>query len=162
MVSKQLIFLWTIIITEGKRVNLVLSFSLPLTIPSLLTTSTNFFRLRLFHCFYDLVHHCGPLLLQSSIIPINIHELSSMPASPTINPVCKRATTELSNDTATLHPRTVPVAFMHGLSSASSCETLEAPLALHYVLQHSHFPRPFCFFLRSLLAQLRHFHWAEN
>lgn len=72
------------IITEGKTVDLVLSLSLPLKIPFLLTTSTNFFRLSPFNCLSELVHHCGPSLLQDSIIPINVHELSSMSASPTL------------------------------------------------------------------------------
>lgn len=41
-----------------------------------------------------------PLLPQGSVIPTDVHVLSSVPASLTVIPACRRATAELPSDTA--------------------------------------------------------------
>ena len=99
------------------------------------------FKLSHLDCFSDFLCTVGsllPLLLWSSIIPMDVHELIVCPL--TVMPACRGASTELPSDAATPATRAVPMDSTDGVSLGSSCGTQGAHLASNYVFQRAHFP----------------------
>lgn len=70
------------------------------TSPQITLTDAPWLLEELWPTFYKATN--WPLLCRGSITPIDIHELSPVPTSPTIILASRRATTELSSVAATL------------------------------------------------------------